>query len=58
MIFKRNEHKHRLSGLYLVVGTLALIGAVGITAKGKKCLCSVKQKMRDWILPTEGASEV
>ena len=57
MIFRKSERRNGLSGLYLVVGTLALIGALGITSKGKKCICTVKRKMREWMTPQEDCDE-
>ena len=48
MLFRRNERKHHGASLvYLAVGTLALVGAVGITAKGKKCITEVKRRMKN-----------
>ena len=56
MLFRKNERRHSVASVvYLTVGTLALIGAVGITAKGKKCFAEVKKKMKNLLTPSCGS---
>ena len=52
MLFHRSERRRSGASLiYLAVGTLAFIGALGVTAKGKKCFMTVKRKMQELMHP-------
>ena len=54
MLFRKNEKRHGASIIYLTIGTLAFIGALGVTAKGKKCFMTVKRKMKELFHPASG----
>ena len=54
MLFRRSDRCRGVSIIYLTVGTLAFIGALGVTAKGKHCINSIKRKMRELIQPACG----
>lgn len=47
MLFHRNERKRSNLALYLTVGALAAIGAIGLTRKGKRCICQIGDKIRN-----------